>query len=157
MVIKMRVIEVNIIPTYTCNVCNRWFKSKEELNLNFLIICSKKCEFKFIFNLIKKQEYNEEECKKLLRIIGKEQQNNTYNENIAIYEITKYYSKISLSSITYLGSRVKGKVQGSRNGFKGQGSSKTPPIYRGVDPGLDPRIPKSQFLLFDPSFVGGTK
>lgn len=151
----MKVIEVNVISTYTCNVCNRWFQSKEEFDLRFLVICSKKCEFKFIYNLIKKEGYSEENYRNILKIIGKEQQKDTFNENTAIFEITKYYSNIGLPNIKHLGSRLKTKAQGSKMGTKAQGSSNSPPIYRGNEPEPEPWTLKGQSNCLSLKNFGG--
>jgi len=142
----MKIIDILITPTYTCNVCNKWFKCKEELDLNFLVICSKKCEFKFIYNLLKEQGYTEQNLRDILKIIKKNKEIEYKSEDLAIYEITKYYHKIGLSNIKYLGSRLNTKAQGSTNSSKAQGSTKTPPIYRGVEPELEPNFCKVQKL-----------
>lgn len=98
----MRTIKINLTITYTCDVCDKWFYSKEELlrKLPYVLrICSKKCEFKFIYNLIKKQGYTEQNYIVLLKVIGKEQESKELNEDLAIYDISKYYNKIGLSNI----------------------------------------------------------
>jgi len=122
-----KLTNIKINNTYSCDVCGKFFDSKNELIKdpfnNFLTICSKKCEFKFILDLIKKQEYSKENLKLLVKIIGKEQQSKEFNEDLAIYELSKYYQKIGLSNIKYLGSRLNTKVQGSTNSSKAQGSS----------------------------------
>lgn len=120
-------VDITIIPAYTCNICQKEFRIKEDLDLTFLVICSKKCEFKFIFRLIKKQQYSKENYELLLNIIGKEQQNKEFNENLAIYEITKYYQKRVLSNIkTHKLCRDKGqddKDKGQDTGLKDKGTT----------------------------------
>jgi len=149
----MKIIDVIITHSYSCNVCHKTFRVKEELDLNFLVICSKKCEFKFIYNLLQKQGYSIEDCKKVLKIIRKNKEIECKSYNLAIYEITKYYHKIGLSSITSLGSRLIAKAQGSRNSSKAQGSSISPPIYRGNEPEPEPCICNNGKLNFEPRFV----
>ncbi len=123
---REREIEVKLINTYKCMVCDKEFQTPEDLiydrENNYLVICSKKCEFRFIYELIKKQGYSNENLKLLLRIIEKAQNINTFDRNLAIYELTKYYNKVGLPNVKPIGSRLKPKAQGSKNCSKAQGS-----------------------------------
>lgn len=131
----MRVIEIDLFNTYTCNFCNRWFKSKEELILNpecnFLVFCSKKCEFRFIYNLIIKQEYSNENLRLLIKIIGKEPKEPEFNYNKGIFEVTKFYSKIGLSNITIIRQVDKTKKDLTNDLTIRQVDKTSPPIYIG--------------------------
>ena len=153
----MKVIDIMINPSYSCNVCNKTFRVKEELNLNFLVICSKKCEFMFIYRLIQKQGYTIDNIKQLLKCIEKDKGMENKTSHFLIYELTKYYHKIGLSNIKHLGSRLNALAQGSEKGFKAQGSSYSPPIYRGNEPEPEPTILKAYNGNFELSNFGGLK
>lgn len=151
-----KIISVNIPNIYSCNICSKEFES-EDLDLSFLAICSAKCRFKAIYYLIKNMGYSKENYREMLKIINKEIPNNEFKENLAIYELTKYYFNKGLSNIKHLGSRLKAMAQGSTNSPKAQGSTKTPPIYRGVEPEPEPNYCLSSNGNLSLTIFGGNK
>lgn len=157
----IKVIGVNVLKTYSCDECGKWFKSKEEFTKNppnnFFTICSKKCEFRFIYNLIKKQYYSEQNLMLMLIIIEKQQKNKWFNREEAIYELSKYYNKVGLSNITYIGSRLKAKAQGSKSEDRLKAHQLPPLCNRGDEPELEPNFSKAHNLNLSLSNFGEQK
>ena len=82
----IKVIDVDVLETYSCDVCGKWFNTDEELKLGsrfepngcfetYLSLCFSKCKFKFVYSLIKKLRYSKENYEVLLKIIGVNQTN----------------------------------------------------------------------------------
>ncbi len=168
----MKVIDIMIKPTYSCNVCHKWFKSKEEFKAqdflehldfgiillsHYLVICSRGCMFKFIYRLIQKQDYTIDNLKQLLKCIEKDKEIEYKSSHFAIYEITKHYQEIGLSNIKHLGSRLKALAQGSKNGIQGSRLIQFPPYRRGNEPEPEPTILKAHNSNLTLSNFGGIK
>lgn len=139
----MKIININISPLYSCDVCSKPFRSKIELvknpydNPKYLTICSKLCEFRFIYDLIKKQDYSKENLLLLLKIIGKKQNNAKFSQSVAVLDLSKYYTKIGLSNITRLCQADSDKINVAKSLSLCQLTATTTPyIYRGLSQSL---------------------
>lgn len=97
----MKVINLTLINSYTCQGCKKTFRSKQELDIerNLKPNCSKRCEFKVIYNWVRFIQYPNEYLEFIQKTLIKPLSKSKFNRNNAIYEITKYLSKKGLSSL----------------------------------------------------------
>ena len=94
----MKVIEINIVNTYTCQVCKKEFDTNYEylIILNQSPLCSSKCVFRLYYKKLSAYD------KKDLLLLGellKIQDFNIIKQQTLIFELNKRYPKCSLSSI----------------------------------------------------------
>ncbi len=89
-----------MIPNYySCQYCFRIFESEEQVIIpNLYPVCSFKCKLGLIHSLIDRF-YNNEDLEFMHKTLKKNPSNYEFKRNIAIYELTKYYSKFPLSSV----------------------------------------------------------
>jgi len=160
-----KIIDVNILNTYSCDNCQKWFKTKNEYKKlaqgvvkkeqleplfpvekniwfeprnTFLILCSKGCEFKFIFKLVKRMHYNQKNYELILNLIGIKLKKGEFNENEAIFNITKYYNKIGLANIKVVAQGLSSNISGSKIVHNGSRAQANPLfIKRGLSPNLN--------------------
>jgi len=94
----MQEIIINPLNTYSCQFCHKEFKTKLDYYIieGFSPICTHKCLYKFIYNILK--EYCEKELYFLSCHLFNTKKKD-FNEKRAVYSLTKYFAKYGLSSI----------------------------------------------------------
>jgi len=100
----MKIQEVIPKSTYTCQCCDNTFVSYGDLKIetNIWPVCSKKCEFKVIYKLLKMCELSDENLGIMAKNTKVYNVNQPFTRHNALFAICKYYSKIGLSNIKCL-------------------------------------------------------
>ncbi len=115
----MKILEVTPKDYYTCQFCGNSFISNSGKPLiieqGFYPVCSFKCGFMVIFTYIQNQEYSNENLEIMLKIIGKNDEIQDFDRKTAIYSISKYYAKLGLANIKFIGTSDKDKKTETRN------------------------------------------
>ena len=105
-------IQIDLIPknVYSCQFCGKWFENEEVTIIqNFYPVCSFKCKFNLIYQTLK-DNYSDENLEIMFDLLKKGQvrgtfsrfeslRKSTFNKNIALFELSKYFSKFDLHSV----------------------------------------------------------
>tara|TARA_Y100000310_G_C20430519_1_gene691236 strand:- start:315 stop:824 length:510 start_codon:yes stop_codon:yes gene_type:complete len=145
----MKTIQIKPKNNYICQNCKNNFISEEihQITQEFYPVCSKKCEFSIIYKMIVKSAFSDENLKKMLKILSLEEKNGLFNRQEAIFRLTKVYSKIGLSSITYIGTIGQDKKSKDKKAVQGTRDNENPPyVIGGLSPVLSPLLPNPNLV-----------
>ena len=98
--------------TYTCQHCNKWFKTKKDLKIipNFSPICSSRCKFGVFYEFLLKQKYSDFDIIIMLKSCGipefRDKKGKLRREK-AFFDISKYF--VNLKSPIIIGGRTRDK------------------------------------------------
>jgi len=120
-----------LINNYECQGCGNSFKThKDEIIIEGLNpCCSSRCSFLALLRIIKKQRFNTKILLELQKFIEKKDKIEHFNENSAIFSITKYLIKFSFTSLKSNNTMGQGFVRRDKNLRMGQMDNKPPCIY----------------------------
>jgi len=143
----MKVTELKILSTYSCQGCFQDFKTKFEIVIEPFIwpVCSKRCEFKVIYRIIKHIGFSDKTLELMQKIVEKKEDIDEFTRHRAIFVITKHYANIGLSSIKVIWTRDRQLFGQTRVGQKWTKGQQNPPyVNRGVVPVLVPKFESVQ-------------
>lgn len=130
-----KIYDVKIYDSYTCQFCHKDFRSTTTLKIypGYLPVCSKRCEFRLIYNTIARQGYSDETLQEMQGTLQINQQEGGFNRLNALFAISKYYAKIGLSNIIIIGTRDRDMKTGTNTPVPKIGTKKgtTTPLIGG--------------------------
>lgn len=106
----MRLIELNPKNVYSCQLCQIEFPAEEcTIIQGFFPVCSSRCKFKLIYRILR-DNYSNENIKIMFDLLKNSSNRATFstlshiekvqfNRNIALFELSKHFSKFPLSSV----------------------------------------------------------
>lgn len=84
---------------YSCQFCGRIFENEETIILpEKSPVCSSKCKFNIIYHLLK-ENYTDENLEFMDKTLKNSPSNYQFNKNIALFELSKHFSKFILSNV----------------------------------------------------------
>jgi len=126
---------VILLNEYTCQGCQQLFKTKEDYKIEwgFWPVCSKRCEFKVIYNFIKKQDFDDNTLLEMWKIATKNDNIEELDKKSALFDISRFYVKQGLANIKFIIGSGQTIVQRDKELTSGTSGQETPPyIYKGV-------------------------